>query len=442
MSGPNAIDRAAQTRRLLEREGWRGVAARLLRRAERRLCAPGSAPLPVREQDLLEAGARGRPLPPPLACRPGQPLQIAWLCVPPSEGAGGFTTIARLIAGVEAAGHRCAIYLHDRHGWPLSRHRQTIRRCWPQVQAQIFDAADGIDDAHAIFATSWQTAYPALASPARGRRMYLVQDHEPSFYPAGSEALLAQATYTFGFRGVTAGRWLSTLLHVRYGMECDSFDFGCELGDYGADPRARRTGVCLYSRPSTPRRCFELAATSLQVFSRRHPDVDIHLFGERAGRLPFPATDHGMLRPRELNALYNRCLAGLVLSATNVSLVPYEMLAAGCIPVVNDAEHNRVVLDNDSVAYAPPTPHELADALAEIVQRPAAAQQRAAAAASASVRHASWERAAQTVERIVREAVLEAVGASPEIAAAARNPARAGRAPGRALDEGKRERVG
>ena len=44
-----------------------------------------------------------------------------------------------------------------------------------------------------------------LASPARGARFYLVQDFEPSFYAAGSEALMAEATYRFGFHGVTAG---------------------------------------------------------------------------------------------------------------------------------------------------------------------------------------------------------------------------------------------
>ena len=92
---------------------------------------------------------------------------------------------------------------------------------------------------------------------------------------------------------------------------------------------------------------------ALDLFSRRHPEVDIHLFGRSVRRPPFAATDHGLLTPQQLNRLYNRCIAGLVLSATNVSLVPHEMLAAGCIPVVNDAEHNRVVLDNPHVAYAP-----------------------------------------------------------------------------------------
>src|SRR6202012_4909998 len=91
--------------------------------------------------------------------------------------------------------------------------------------------------------------------------------------------------------------------------------------------------------------------------------------GIEAKRLPFAATDHQLQTPEQLNALYNRCVAGLVLSATNVSLVPHEMLAAGCIPVVNDVEHNRIFLDNDHVAYAPATPFELAGKLCELVDR-------------------------------------------------------------------------
>ena len=103
-------------------------------------------------------------------------------------------------------------------------------------------------------------------------------------------------------------------------------------------------------------------------------------------------------------------IAGLALSATNVSLVPHEMLAAGCIPVVNDAEHNRVVLDNDRVAYAPATPFELAEALCALVERPVAERTAAAHAAAASVHGASWDEAGASVERIVREVVEAAAG--------------------------------
>ena len=101
--------------------------------------------------------------------------------------------------------------------------------------------------------------------------------------------------------------------------------------------------------------------------------------------LPFAAIDHGLLTPAQLNSLYNRCVTGLVLSATNISLVPHEMLAAGCIPVVNDAEQNRIVLDNPEVAYAPATPFDLANALCALVERPAPERRAAAKAAAASV---------------------------------------------------------
>jgi hypothetical protein len=93
------------------------------------------------------------------------------------------------------------------------------------------------------------------------------------------------------------------------------------------------------------------------------------------------------------------------LSATNVSLVPHEMLAAGCIPVVNDAERNRMVLDNPHVAYAPATPFELAAKLSEIVERPLLERRAAATAAAESVRGTSWDEAGETAVRIVERVV-------------------------------------
>ncbi len=95
------------------------------------------------------------------------------------------------------------------------------------------------------------------------------------------------------------------------------------------------------------------------------------------------------------------------------------MLAAGCIPVVNDAEQNRIVLDNQQVAYAPATPFDLANALAALVERPAAERRAAAEAAAASVQGASWSDAGAVIERVVREAVQAAGGRAATREAAA-----------------------
>jgi glycosyltransferase involved in cell wall biosynthesis len=411
MTEPSIPERLRQTGRLLRSEGAAGVTARLRQRASAALAPPGGEGLPVDREHLVRASeiaASGAPLPAPAPWSPGQPLEIAWVCGPPSEGSGGHTTMFRAIGALERGGHKCTVYIHDRHGWDIERHRRTTRSWWPWVRAEVRDLAGGVDDAHVVFATSWETAYPVLASPALGARCYFVQDFEPSFYPAGSEALLAEETYRLGFHGVTAGRWLAERLRREYGMPADHFDFGCDLEHYWLGGPSERQGVCYFCRPSTPRRAHELATMALGVFAERHPEVEIHTYGEPAGPLPFATTDHGLRSPAELGDLYRRCVAGLVMSATNVSLVPLEMLAAGCVPVVNEAEHNRVVLDNDRVAYAQPTPFALAEALSGLVSRGPDERAVVAAEAAASVSAHSWEESGERVEAIL----LDVVGAS------------------------------
>jgi hypothetical protein len=286
--------RIDQTGRLLRTEGVAGVSARLRERAAANL-RPASAALPIDRSDLervAQLGVQGRQLPDPAPVLPGHPLRVAWVCVPPRPGSGGHTTLFRMVQAMADAGHGSVVYLQDRHGGSLTQHASQIRRGWPWLTVELRDLADGIDDVHALFASSWQTAYPVLASPALGVRFYFVQDYEPGFYAAGSEALLAEATYGFGFHAITAGVWLAQLLRGRYGTAADHFDFGCDLTSYRVDDSSsghqRRTGVCLYSRPSTPRRAHELAMLALELFARRRPDIDIHLFGVRYERVTRP----------------------------------------------------------------------------------------------------------------------------------------------------------
>jgi hypothetical protein len=139
---------------------------------------------------------------------------------------------------------------------------------------------------------------------------------------------------------------------------------------------------------------------ALEVFASRLPHVEIHIFGDKVGNLPFAFVDHGRIAPEEINELYNTCYAGLTLSFTNVSLVAQEMLAAGCIPVVNDSDLVRSDLKSPHVRYAMPSPHALASALEEILRvRDFDALSRAAAA---SVLGETWEDAGDKVDAIIR----------------------------------------
>jgi len=394
--------------------GTRGLSARLLRSTADRLAPPGDE-LGIAAADV----AAPRRLWPSRANPGTGPLSIGWVMGPPSAGSGGHTTLFRLIRGLEEYGHRNVVHIYDRHcPGEVATSRHIIEDHFDALAARITDAGELTRWAHPTFdvlvATSWPTAYVVRNAPIEAVRAYVVQDFEPWFHPAGSAARLAEETYRFGFHGICAGRWLSEHLARGYAMACDHFDLGVDTAVYAPRGRRPRRDVVFYARPNTPRRGFALGLLALSRLAARRRDIAIHLFGEELHglRLPFPCTDHGVLSPVEIDALFNRCAAGLVLSFTNLSLLPLEMLATGCVPVVNDAAHTRAVLDNPSVRYAEPTPEALAAALEAVVDSPSrAADMRRAAA---SVHGHGWNGAVRQVETtlatITGRATLAAAG--------------------------------
>ena len=390
--------RSRQFRHLWTTEGLTGIINRV-RVAVAEAIAPKMSPMPVRPEDVIAAGRSIRveaPMPPR---HPGQPRVINWIMVPAGTGSGGHTTMFRIIRYLEAHGYQNRTYFYNVYGGDCEYYRSIARNSYG-FTGEVIELAGEMKDAHAVIATSWATAYPAFHLRCAGKRFYFVQDFEPSFYPAGAFSLLAENTYRMGFHGITAGRWLAEKLTAEFGMRAEYFDFGCDTVHYRRLEDAKRSGVVFYARPEAARRGFELGLMAIELFAAMHPEIDIHLYGERMGDLPFRFFDHGHISPRRLNELYNQCFAGLSLSLTNVSLVPHEMLAAGCIPVVNDAVHNRMVLDNAFVRYAAPTPQALAAELESVITtRDFGALSRAAAA---SVRLKSWDEAGATVASIIK----------------------------------------
>ena len=88
----------------------------------------------------------------------------------------------------------------------------------------------------------------------------------------------------------------------------------------------------------------------------------------------FPHTNLGILNDYELAALYSGCDAGLVLSLTNPSLVPFEMMACRCPVVEMRSEQSEELLtDGETALLADPLPEKLAQAILQLVQRQDAA---------------------------------------------------------------------
>jgi O-antigen biosynthesis protein len=390
--------RYRQLRDLWASEGTRGIADRVRRVGAEQL-SPKNAIAPVRRAEVMAADL-SRPFKPSIpAIMPGLPLIANWVTTPPAPGSGGHTTLFRIIRYLEAHGYQNRVYFYDVHRGDHNYYESIVRNYYG-FNGNVASVDRGMEDAHIVVATGWPTAYPVFNSRCTGKRFYFVQDFEPYFYPAGGTSSLAENTYRMGFHGISIGRCFADKLRSEFDMTVDTFKYGCDITRYRRQQGPQRTGVVFYARRENARRGFELGLMALEIFAARRPDIEIHIYGDKIGKLPFPFVDHGHVAPDELNSIYNHCCAGLSLSFTNVSLVALEMLAAGCIPVVNDTIYVRTDLQNSFVRYAPAYPQALAEQLEAVVG--VQNFESLSTAAAASVRSTTWEEAGATVDEILR----------------------------------------
>ncbi len=329
----------------------------------------------------------------PLAPRPvADRLRVAVVVPWFFEGSGGHSTIANLVRGLEARGHEVAVWLEEGRAGDFEAFFGPVDT--------VNEGFAGWSGADVVVATGWQTVHRTLLLPGCGARAYLVQDHEPEFYGTSAERTWAEQTYSLGLHCVCASQWLAGVMRERYGASASHFDLGVRHDLYrptGAD--RRRQLVIFYARAVTARRAVPLGLLALEELTRRRPDVEAVLFGE-SRPLATRFTNRGVLSPSELAGLYNYAGAGLVLSMTNPSLVPTEMLACG-LPVVDVASEAMVATfgHDGPIALADFDPLALADALERALDA------RPSGAGIEWVASRTWENAAAQLEAGLRAAL-------------------------------------
>ncbi len=340
------------------------------------------------------------------AKKTGEKLKIGWVLSPLSNGAGGQNTIARFARFLQESGHDVTFYIYENsQAQSLSEAREIMRKSFkldiPVKKLKNYEESD------ALIATGWETTYPVFNVKTDAHKFYFVQDFEPYFYGVGSQYVLAENTYKMNFYGITAGPWLTKKVS-EYGMRSDYFEFGADLDIYRPKQKVqKKMKICFYARPVTERRAFEVGVMALDLFKQKHPEYEIEFMGWDVSnfKLPFKFENRGIITHAELAELYHESVDCLVLSLTNVSLLPLELIAAGCIPVMNEGENNRMVLHGKDqyVDYAPTNPIELAEALCKAVERKDIDDY--AEAASNSVSSLSWNSSYEKVEEIITREV-------------------------------------
>lgn len=337
---------------------------------------------------------------------------INWVVPPFGFGSGGHLNIFRFVQQLENQGFECRIVVVGEPR-PLSKQqaRKQINDWFFKLKAEVYLDIESAPPAHISIATSWNTAYYVRCFQPTIHRCYFVQDFEPSFYAAGAEYAWAEETYRFGFFGITAGAWLKEKLATEYGMRTESFGFSYDRHLYAPCPRREPDvkRIFFYARPPTQRRAFEMGMLVLDEVSRRLPAVKVVFAGWDVSsyHIPFDHFNAGTLSPEELPELYSQCDVALVLSFTNVSLLPLELMACGTPVVSNRAPCTEWLLHDDNTRLAAPTVQALADALCAVLEDPSEAD-RLRQGGFITVAASDWQFEAHKVASIFRQLDISA----------------------------------
>lgn len=340
-----------------------------------------------------------------------RPLHIA--CVIPafSRGSGGHTSIFQIMSRLERAGHTVTYWIDDNYRLMAAnraaRIRRDIQEWFAPIQGPVFKGFDEWFGADIAVATGWQTAHPVMMLRDVRARAYLVHDHESEFYPTSVEARWAEETYGFGMHAICGSPWLADIVRERYGGSASVFDFGVDHDVYRPIDVPRRTDtVVLYGRDVTPRRAVPLALMALAELKERRPDLRVVSFGDaREIDVPVDYEHLGILSPPELAQLYNEGTVGLVLSMTNYSLIPQEMLACGmpCVDLAGISAETIFGADGP-VALSPFDPIAMAETIDHLMGDRDEWERRSAAGLE-FVAGRTWDVAAAQVEAGLREAM-------------------------------------
>ena len=349
------------------------------------------------------------PMTKPEIARSKTKLKINWLIPEPIPRAGGDLGIFRIIRDLAQFGHDCQVYVVPYQlmtDFSPEQIRAHVRQHFGETRAQYHRWGGEIGNADCTFATFWPTVENLTGLIKGGRRFYLVQDFEPSFYPDDAHhARRAENTYRAGLHCITLGPWLAQLLRERYRATADHFDFAVDTQVYRprAVERKATPRICFYARPTTPRRGYELGLEALRLVKAARPEVEINFYGsaDLQPRPSFPFVDRGLLDEEALAALFSSCEVGLVLSLSNPSFVALEMMACRCAVVEIASERLEGVATHALDAWlVEPNPNAIAEGIMHLL-RENSLRTRLIENAYERVRGMDWQHAARQIEAVL-----------------------------------------
>ena len=193
-----------------------------------------------------------------------------------------------------------------------------------------------------IVATDWRSVY--FAKRCSGYKMYFIQDYEPYFHSYGDEFWLAKKTYQLGFHMVSLGAWNKYKIEKECnvgGIQVVDFpyeksEYSYKKRDYSNFSEKRQYKMAVYIKEDGKRLPIltQIILKGLkELFKTQEKDLEIFFFGMSGKEKTIVGKNLGKLGKKDLERLYHEVDFGMVASMSNISLIPYEMIATG-LPII------------------------------------------------------------------------------------------------------------
>ena len=257
---------------------------------------------------------------------------------------GGVTSALRILNYLQDKG--CIVTLCVcSDSMSIQETKKNVHLCMPTYKGSVKNIKDCMNENYDVcIATSWQTAY--WAKKISGYKVYFVQDFEPEFYEMNDYSVLARDTYSFGYHIISLGGWNvdKIKLNCNYSKsKIDIIDFPYDPNEYSFDNRdytlyknKKDITIACYIRfigRRVPYISEYLLNKTKKYLEERGYNLKILFYGIDKRNKFSSAMNLGKLSRNELYELYKSCDFGMTASMSNISLVPFEMLATG-LPLI------------------------------------------------------------------------------------------------------------
>ena len=258
---------------------------------------------------------------------------------------GGHTSILRLGTELSNSGYKIKYISIDNQS--IESMRDNAKVNLQGYKGEFISSKFEDVETDVVVATAWDTVY--YSRKIKGYKMYFVQDYEPYFSLYGESFILAKKTYELGYHMVSLGKWNKHMIEKECNpnSQLDYITFPYENKEYFEQERnfdsykdKKEFNFAVYIKDVGKRAPYliQYLLTKLKNdFSKEGITLNIKYYGEDKNFKCEGGENIGKLNKSELLNLYNTSDFGLVASLTNISLVPYEMLATG-LPVIEFKE--------------------------------------------------------------------------------------------------------